>query len=287
MPRVYIGRLGYQVREKDLHRFFSRYGKLLEIDLKNGFGFVEFECTRDADDAVHEMNGRALCGERVVVEHARGPRRDRDSYGYGGRSGNTSRSFFGREKYGPPVRTDYRLIVQNLSRCCSWQDLKDLMRQAGEVSYADAHKDRTNEGVVEFACRSDMKRAMDTLDGKNINGRKIRLVEDRPRRRRRSHSGSRSRSRSRRRPRSWSQRSSSSPSRSRSRSRSNKRSRRSPPRPGRKSRSRGRKSPLRSRHRRSRSPSGGSRRSPSPEGDARCLASRSKSRSLSRSVSQD
>lgn len=36
MPRVYVGRLSYNVREKDIQRFFSGYGKLLEIDLKNG-----------------------------------------------------------------------------------------------------------------------------------------------------------------------------------------------------------------------------------------------------------
>lgn len=35
MPRVYIGRLSYNVREKDIQRFFSGYGRLLEIDLKN------------------------------------------------------------------------------------------------------------------------------------------------------------------------------------------------------------------------------------------------------------
>lgn len=48
------------------------------------YGFVEFEDMRDADDAVYELNGKELCGERVVIEHARGPRRD--GYGYGGRS---------------------------------------------------------------------------------------------------------------------------------------------------------------------------------------------------------
>lgn len=31
---------------------------------------------------------------------------------------------------------------------CVVQDLKDLMRKAGDVTYADAHKDRRNEGYV-------------------------------------------------------------------------------------------------------------------------------------------
>lgn len=79
-----------------------------------------------------------------------------------------------------------------MSHCHTSSVLQDFMRQAGEVTYADAHKERTNEGVIEFRSHSDMKRALDKLDGTDINGRKIRLVEDRPRRRR-SYSGSRSR----------------------------------------------------------------------------------------------
>lgn len=59
---------------------------------------MEFEDTRDADDAVYELNGKELCGERVLVEHARGPRRDRDRDrdrdGYGGGYGGGGRSKF-------------------------------------------------------------------------------------------------------------------------------------------------------------------------------------------------
>jgi hypothetical protein len=41
----------------------------------------EFDDYRDADDACHELNGRDFLGARIVVEHARGPRRDRDRDG--------------------------------------------------------------------------------------------------------------------------------------------------------------------------------------------------------------
>lgn len=59
--------------------------------LSCSYGFVEFEDNRDADDAVYELNGKDLCGERVIVEHARGPRRDRDSYGGGYWGGGRSK----------------------------------------------------------------------------------------------------------------------------------------------------------------------------------------------------
>ena len=57
---------------------------------------------------------------RVTIEHARGPRRD---MGRGGGGGGGDRDRRGRwvEKYGPPTRTDYRVIVENLSSRVSWQ----------------------------------------------------------------------------------------------------------------------------------------------------------------------
>ena len=45
------------------------------------FLIQEFDDYRDADDACHELNGRDFLGARIVVEHARGPRRDRDRDG--------------------------------------------------------------------------------------------------------------------------------------------------------------------------------------------------------------
>ena len=77
---------------------------------------------------------------------------------------------------------------------------QDYLREAGEVTYADAHKHRRNEGVVDFASYDDMKRAIDKLNDTEINGRRIKLIEDRGSRsssRGRSQSRSRSRSRSR------------------------------------------------------------------------------------------
>ena len=36
--------------------------------------------------------------------------------------------------------------------------------------------------VVEFSTYNDMKRAMEKLDGTEINGRKIKMIEENPRR---------------------------------------------------------------------------------------------------------
>ncbi|XP_072933507.1 serine-arginine protein 55 isoform X4 [Epargyreus clarus] len=319
--RVYVGGLPFGVRDRDLEKFFKGFGRIRDILIKNGYGFVEFEDYRDADDAVYELNGKELLGERVVVEPARGIDRSADRYRrdrYYERDRGRS-----RYEYGPPTRTEYRLIVENLSSRISWQDLKDYMRQAGEVTYADAHKQHRNEGVVEFATHADMRAAIEKLDGTELNGRRIRLVEDRRSSRRRTRSSSsrsRSRSRDRRRSRSSRSRSKSRPkskspaAKSRSRSRSKDRSRSRSPSPSRKSerrsesrqsrdrerereRSASRKSPDRNgRRSRSRSQSKAeskersrsrSKDATSPKRDEERRASKSRSRSRSRSGSRD
>ncbi|KAH7939273.1 hypothetical protein HPB52_009745 [Rhipicephalus sanguineus] len=173
--RVYVGRLNYEVRERDLERFFKGFGRIREISIKNGFGFVATSiCNANASYMpVTSAGCKPHPIKGVSVELARGIRRGADYY----RSRAASRSP-PRRRYGPPTRTEYQLTVENLSSRVSWQDLKDYMRQAGEVTYADAHRLRRNEGVVEFATYSDMKNALDKLDNTDLSGRRIRLIEE-------------------------------------------------------------------------------------------------------------
>ncbi|KXJ75433.1 hypothetical protein RP20_CCG011738 [Aedes albopictus] len=202
--RVYIGKLPIDTRERDIERFFEGFGRINEILLRGSYGFVEFEDYRDAEDAIYERHGAKLQGQKVVVEATRKPPR----------SGGP------RFRPGPPVRTNHRLIVKNLSTRVDWRQLKDYMRKAGQITFADAHRDQQNEGLVEFETRHDMKRALKMFDDTELNGRYIRLVEERGRSRSRSSSRSRSRSWSRSRSRSRRGRKSRSIARSAKRSRS-------------------------------------------------------------------
>uniref|UniRef100_A0A4W5K916 Serine and arginine rich splicing factor 5b n=1 Tax=Hucho hucho TaxID=62062 RepID=A0A4W5K916_9TELE len=128
--RIFVGRLNPSAREKDVERFFKGYGRIRDIDLKRGFGFVEFDDPRDAEDAVYELDGKELCNERVTIEHARvrlrggrGRGGDRGGGGGGGRFpdryGRGSQD--SRSRNPPPMRTENRLIVENLSSRVSWQ----------------------------------------------------------------------------------------------------------------------------------------------------------------------
>ncbi|XP_037699364.1 serine/arginine-rich splicing factor 9-like [Choloepus didactylus] len=152
--RIHVGNLPTDVREKDLEDLFYKYGCIREIELKNRhyrvpFAFVRLEDPRDAEDAAYGRNGYdyGQCWLRVEFPRTRG---GRGGWPPGGRNG-------------PPTRSsDFRVIVSGLPPSGSWQDLKDHMREAGDVCYADAQKD--GMGMVECLRKEDMEYALHKLD---------------------------------------------------------------------------------------------------------------------------
>ncbi|TYH32398.1 hypothetical protein ES288_A01G249200v1 [Gossypium darwinii] len=82
--RLYVGRISSRTRTRDLERLFSRYGRILDVDMKRDYAFVDFSDPRDADDARYSLDGRDFDGSRIVVEFARGvPRGSREYLGRG------------------------------------------------------------------------------------------------------------------------------------------------------------------------------------------------------------
>ena len=231
--RIYIGNLPGNVRNHDVEDLFEKYGRITELDLKlprnsgsgNGssndgmsFCFIQYEDARDAADAIRGRDGYRFAGQKLRVQHP-------IPKGAGGAGGfrDSGSGFSGRGRgpgSGPPRRSDYRLMVSNLPPSGSWQDMKDHMREAGEVIYTDVFRDGT--GIVEFQHKDDMEWAAKNLNDTKFKSHEgetsyIRIKVDggvtklrsSPRRKSRSRSRSKSQSRSR-------SRSASSSSRSRS-----------------------------------------------------------------------
>ncbi|XP_061818868.1 serine/arginine-rich splicing factor 1B [Nerophis lumbriciformis] len=196
--RIYVGNLPPDIRSKDVEDLFYKYGSIRDIDLKNRrggppFAFVQFEDPRDADDAVYGRDGYDYDGYRLRVEFPRS--------GRGGAAGPP------RGRYGPPSRrSEYRVIVSGLPPSGSWQDLKDHMREAGDVCYADVNRD--GSGVVEFVRKEDMTYAVHKLDNSKFRSHEgetayIRVRTDGHGSGSPSYERSRSRSRSKSRSRSF------------------------------------------------------------------------------------
>jgi len=202
--KLFVGHLSPDARTKDLERFFKDYGfskSITEIVVKAGYGFVIFDDRRDADDAIYELNGKELLDSRLQVEYAkptgRPDERGGGRYGGGGGGSNRRDSDRGRGGFGysRPYNTEFRVLIENVSTRCSWQDIKDYFRQAGEVTFAKCHREKMGEGVVEFATKKDMQKAIRKLNDTELFGKRLKLRCEN-RHGSRSHSRSRSRSRS-------------------------------------------------------------------------------------------
>lgn len=170
-----------------LIRFKIKLENLLELSMPSTFS--------DAEDAVHGRDGYNYDGYTLRVEFPKDSNRGSRSL-YRGRGGGGSYRGGGRRggRGGGIRRPENRVLVSNLPPSGSWQDLKDHMREAGDICFADVYKDGT--GIVEFLHHDDMKYAIRKLDDTKFRSHEnetayIRVKEDAGRRDR-----SRSRSRS-------------------------------------------------------------------------------------------
>ncbi|XP_073305673.1 serine/arginine-rich splicing factor SR34A-like isoform X2 [Primulina huaijiensis] len=231
---VYVGNLPADIRESEVEDLFYKYGRILDIELKIPprppcYCFVEFENARDAEDAIRGREGYDFDGCRLRVELAHG--------GRGPSSSNERRSGHSRVadggRYGISRHSEHRVVVRGLPSSASWQDLKDHMRKAGDVCFAEVYRDSEGAyGLVDYTNYEDMKYAIRKLDDtefKNPWTRTYIRVKKHKGSPLRSRSRSRGRSRSPKRKRSKSSDRSASkspsaspakPSRSRSRSKS-------------------------------------------------------------------
>ena len=121
--------------------------------------------SRDAEDAVYARDGYDYDGYKLRVEFPRGG-------GFRGATGAATYGEGGRARGPPARRSSFRCIVSGLPPTGSWQDLKDHMREAGDVCFADVFKDGT--GAVEYTRREDMQYAVKKLDDTRFKSHEVR-----------------------------------------------------------------------------------------------------------------
>ncbi|KAF0698886.1 Aste57867_10510 [Aphanomyces stellatus] len=227
--RVYVGGIPKTVVNRDLEVAFERFGKIVNVWLARnppGFAFVvrcvrpsvvdDFEDPRDADDAIKDMDGKEILGERVRVQLARGgvrrgtkdersddrDHRDRDhrdrDRDYRDRDRDRDRDHRDRDRDRRDRRDDderrggrerssggHKVRVSGLSRNVDWRDVKDYIRKAGDVTFCDMDGD---DAIVELASKSDLDNVIRKLDDTEFDGRRIRIKPAGGRDRSRSHS---------------------------------------------------------------------------------------------------
>ncbi|KAF8349805.1 hypothetical protein F5887DRAFT_942470 [Amanita rubescens] len=72
--KVYIGGLPENTRQEDLQNCFGKIGKIVNIELKVGYGFVEFDNREAAEESVAKYHEGYFMGNKIRVELSRGGR---------------------------------------------------------------------------------------------------------------------------------------------------------------------------------------------------------------------
>uniref|UniRef100_A0A8C9HRR6 Probable splicing factor, arginine/serine-rich 3 n=1 Tax=Piliocolobus tephrosceles TaxID=591936 RepID=A0A8C9HRR6_9PRIM len=155
-PCVFVGNLPGNVIEEEVYELFGKFGRVKYVDIKKGkisnttsFAFVHYYNIKDAEYAIRKRDGYNFDGFRLRVE-------------FSGENRSFAKYRKKEDMVGPLLRTEHRLIVSNLPENCKWQQLKDIMRQCGDVGYANIEN---GKGIVEFIKYDDMLHAIDKFDG--------------------------------------------------------------------------------------------------------------------------
>jgi RNA recognition motif-containing protein len=94
--KLYIGNLPYSVTETSLRELFAQVGEVSSVSIitdrdsgqPRGFAFVEMTSDAAAQQAISQINGKAMGDRTITVAEAR-PQRDRFSSGGGGFGGGS------------------------------------------------------------------------------------------------------------------------------------------------------------------------------------------------------
>lgn len=99
--KLYVGNLAYSVDNSQLEEMFAPFGAISSAQVimdrdsgrSKGFGFVEMNSDKDAEDAIAALNGKDAGGRSLIVNEAR-PQAPRTGGGggFGGRGGGGGRS---------------------------------------------------------------------------------------------------------------------------------------------------------------------------------------------------
>lgn len=87
--KLFVGGLSWDTTNESLQNFFAQIGTVVSATVitdkfsgkSKGFGFVEMSSPEEAQQAMQELNGKALDGRTIAVSEAR-PQAPRDNRGH-------------------------------------------------------------------------------------------------------------------------------------------------------------------------------------------------------------
>ncbi|CAK8569494.1 unnamed protein product [Lathyrus sativus] len=156
---IFIKNLDKTIDHKALHDTFSTFGHILSCKIatdgsgqSKGYGFVQFENSESAQNAIDKLNGMLINDKQVYVGHFL-RKQDRDNV--------LSKTRFNN------------VYVKNLSESFSEEDLRVTFGEYGTITSAVLMRDADGRskcfGFVNFESPDDAAKAVEALNGKKVD----------------------------------------------------------------------------------------------------------------------
>ncbi|XP_012691526.1 polyadenylate-binding protein 1b [Clupea harengus] len=161
---IFIKNLDKSIDNKALYDTFSAFGNILSCKVvcdengSKGYGFVHFETQEAAERAIEKMNGMLLNDRKVFVGRFKS-RKEREA------------------ELGARAKEFTNVYIKNFGEDMNDEKLREVFKAYGtsmsiRVMTDDSGKSR-GFGFVSFERHEDAQRAVDEMNGKELNGKLI------------------------------------------------------------------------------------------------------------------
>ncbi|XP_052025754.1 polyadenylate-binding protein 1-like [Apodemus sylvaticus] len=161
---IFVKNLDRSIDSKTLYDTFSAFGNILSCKVvcdengSKGYGFVHFETQEEAERAIEKMNGMFLNDRKVFVGRFKS-RRDRQA------------------ELGARAKEFTNVYIKNLGEDMDDERLQDLFGRFGPALSVKVMTDESGKskgfGFVSFERHEDARKAVDEMNGKDLNGKQI------------------------------------------------------------------------------------------------------------------
>ena len=161
---LYIKGIPKTTTPREVYEYFMQFGDIFsckvsenETGMHNGYGYITFYRSEDAEKAIQESKGKKIFGvDNVEISHFQKKNE---------RMINTTEN------------NNHKILINNLPEKYSVSELNDLCKDYGKIENCNMYLDKIgkNFGIVEFSNEAEAKDAMAKLDGKEIEKNKINV----------------------------------------------------------------------------------------------------------------
>jgi polyadenylate-binding protein len=162
---IFIKNLDVSIDDKALFDTFSAFGNILSCKIatgddgqSKGYGFVHFEHSEDAENAIKNVNGMLLNNKKVYVGHHI-PKKERDA------------------KI-EELRSQYtNIYIKNLDESVTDDQLRSAFEKFGKITSLVIQKDDEGKskgfGFINYEKHDEAKKAVDEMNDTDFGGKKI------------------------------------------------------------------------------------------------------------------